>query len=338
MSCQNVPNSPNLVISSSSWTQLLQSSLAFCRSTSTLLSYKHLSRENLFVLFSEVRLNSLVSASTSRQLLTHLFPAIFHFHHYVRAPTMASPQLPPPSGSPEDTESGWQFVQRPTVSFTSLRTSGEQYLRRDSDTISDHGMHHDIRQEHFDCCHETENVNTSVEPAPEPDEATFVEYTRPASALLRVMSLLDPELIGSHLLFPVSATAEQCGYPATARNFTIARDELRQKSLISLTPGGNGLCMQRHIQDEVVTQLQANDQFCVFFVVVVEMVAASWPSGVTLQRPDESPQNRYSRWMNCEGLLPHVLKLKQTFEGMDNVDAKTCTTHHLVLLSIEVAW
>ena len=185
------------------------------------------------------------------------------------------------------------------------------------------------------------NVEAPKHSTTQSDFTCVTARDRAPSTLLKVMSFLHPAFIQSQILYPAATAAQLSGYPATQSQFVSARNKLLQQSLIGIIPGAmdfDGLLMEKEKQDQVIGHLKASDQYCAFFVVAVSMVVAVWPAETPEQKVVGDFGQRLGRWAICEGLLPHVLKLKDMFDAMEQAESGLCSTYQLVLLCSEVAW
>ena len=128
-----------------------------------------------------------------------------------------------------------------------------------------------------------------------------------ATALLQVLSLLDPGKIQESLLFRNTAHVDLSGYPESRSEYMDARAELLSGSLITKDPMRNELSIHRLVQDVVRERLSSSETAAVYRATIV-LISNNWPSIQFDKR------NEIGRLQQCEQLFPHVEKIRSIFE------------------------
>jgi hypothetical protein len=129
----------------------------------------------------------------------------------------------------------------------------------------------------------------------------------PAVALLRVLSLLDPDGIPEAILFEGADKVDLDGYPQTKSAYFDARDKLIQSSLITRNSDIDEIRIHRLVQDVVRQKMGPTDLQAVFNPVIV-LLSAVW-SFVRLDN-----RNLVTRRRICETYYPQIARLKCLFE------------------------
>ena len=129
----------------------------------------------------------------------------------------------------------------------------------------------------------------------------------PATALLQVLSFLDPDRISEMILLLNGRDVPLPDFPRSRASYCDARLELIESSLISRNIKSNELRIHRLVQD-VVRNRMGKDVTDLTFESVITLLSFAWPFAKFDDR------NLTSRMARCETLFPHVEKLRSLFE------------------------
>lgn len=127
--------------------------------------------------------------------------------------------------------------------------------------------------------------------------------SKPATALLQVLSLLDPDRIQESIMFRETKNVELPDYPKSRVDYFDARTELIQSSLISRDMKNNELRIHRLVQD-VVRERHSEEETIMVFGATITLLSNAWPF------VDFDERNEMARLKNCEQLFPHVEKMR----------------------------
>jgi hypothetical protein len=154
--------------------------------------------------------------------------------------------------------------------------------------------------------------------------------SKEATALLQVLSFLDPDRISEEILFGNTKHVDVPHYPKTRIAYFDARTELIQSSLIIRDIKNNELRIHRLVQ-EVVRKKLTDEESYVVFGSVIALLSNCWPSINFDQR------NMVDRLIKCESLFPHVERIRVLFE--DAIKSKEFKpSNRCAALFNEVAW
>ncbi|KAK4146102.1 uncharacterized protein C8A04DRAFT_26270 [Dichotomopilus funicola] len=129
-----------------------------------------------------------------------------------------------------------------------------------------------------------------------------------ARALLRVLSVLDPDTIPEDILMTGVNGVDLANYPKTMKAYFDAREELLRSSLVSRNRDLGFVKIHRLVQ-EVVRQKVSIDELRETYNAGVTLVSAVWPF------LDDSNLNRVDRLRQVQRCLPQVAALKVALEG-----------------------
>lgn len=132
------------------------------------------------------------------------------------------------------------------------------------------------------------------------------ELSPGASALLDVISLLDPDRIQEEILTVGATEANRRAYPSDRSNYQDARAELIKSSLITRKVGQQFIKVHRLVQDGARTAMDL-ERLHRTFDMAVSLLTAIWPF-VSIEW-----RHGTSRWSKCEEYLPHILRLKNFY-------------------------
>jgi hypothetical protein len=140
--------------------------------------------------------------------------------------------------------------------------------------------------------------------------------------MLQVISLLDPEFIQDSILIP-SQTMALKEFPQTESDLLDSRSDLLRHALVVRSSGGDGLQVHRLLQTVVRGRMDPNEVRNAL-LTVVNLVTSAWID------TNSSEQGRQPNPEIRDGLLPHVVRLKNfTTEMMDSED-DICTNTDFV--------
>ncbi|SPQ20325.1 4196d626-36d8-43bd-9a53-2dcfe937b147 [Thermothielavioides terrestris] len=129
----------------------------------------------------------------------------------------------------------------------------------------------------------------------------------PARALLRVLSVLDPDAIPEDILTTGVSGVDLEHYPKTEKEYIDAREELLKSSLVSWNRDLGFLKIHRLVQD-VVREKMSLDELRAAYNAAVTLVSAVWPF------LDDSNLNKVDRMRKVQRCLPQVAALKAVLQ------------------------
>ncbi|KAI1129073.1 hypothetical protein F5Y10DRAFT_277026 [Nemania abortiva] len=129
----------------------------------------------------------------------------------------------------------------------------------------------------------------------------------PAVSLLRVLSVLNSDVIYDDVLTYGAEKVFLKHYPETRADFIEARNELIKSSLVTRDPKLGSIKINRLVQDAVRHELETLELRAVYNAAVV-LVSHIWPFS------DETNLNRAARLHSVQRLLPHVLMFKSVLK------------------------
>lgn len=127
-------------------------------------------------------------------------------------------------------------------------------------------------------------------------------------ALLKVLSVLDPDRVQEQLLRSGVKEVELPNYPKTGKAYFDARADLIQSSLIKRNMATNELSIHHLVQD-VVRERMTPDELHQVFTATAILLVAVWPfvSGT------DPTRNQAWRIPLCEKFSPHINRLEVLF-------------------------
>jgi NB-ARC domain len=128
-----------------------------------------------------------------------------------------------------------------------------------------------------------------------------------STALLQVISLLDPDNIPEEILINSCGDVELDEYPKDSDDYIEARAELRETSLINRTAEKKQLSVHRLIQETAKGMMGQGRLFKVFRVAI-KLVTSAWPD------QDMKEHHSTARFSKCQQIFPSILRLKNGIE------------------------
>ena len=171
----------------------------------------------------------------------------------------------------------------------------------------------------------------------------FERLSSEARAFLELMSFLDPDCIQEDILTEAPTEMSVEHFPHNKKFYREARTELLQSSLVKRNAQSKELSMHRLVQDAVRAKLdQGHVQ--AYFRFAVHLLWTAWPSAMpkpsrqlfSMQQKASNERLLVSRWPLCATLYPHVLRLKQLWESIN--DSSTDTRLQFASLLNDAAW
>ena len=147
-----------------------------------------------------------------------------------------------------------------------------------------------------------------------------------SSALLKVISFLDPDRIQELILKMSIHRNHMEDYPKTVAEYEIARSELINSPKIWETALAGEILTEKQIQDDVRNKLSPEELFAVLNTVTA-FLSAVWPFNSFEDR---------KQWETCEKYMPHCARvrdlwLKAPKHGND-------TTFATAILFNDIGW
>ncbi|KAJ6028426.1 tetratricopeptide repeat domain-containing protein [Penicillium herquei] len=175
----------------------------------------------------------------------------------------------------------------------------------------------------------------------------FEKLSAEAKILLKIMLLLDPDVIQESILFDAAALM----FPSetfTRPKFNEARTELSQSSLIRREKKKSEISdfhisIHRLVQDAVRASM-SNEDISSIFETMVQLLWQAWPPGMPaptkpsllLQHKVADMRWSMSRYPLCVALYPHLLRLKQMWSQV--IDCSDSTKIRFAALLTDAAW
>ena len=171
----------------------------------------------------------------------------------------------------------------------------------------------------------------------------FERLNSEARAFLELMSFLDPDCIQEDILAEAPTEMSVEHFPHNKKLFREARTELLQSSLVKRNAQSKELSMHRLVQDAVRAKLD-REHVQAYFRFAVHLLWTAWPSAMpkpsrqmfSMQQKASNKRLLVSRWPLCAALYPHVLRLKQLWESIN--DISTDTRLQFAALLNDAAW
>lgn len=130
------------------------------------------------------------------------------------------------------------------------------------------------------------------------------DFTESASNLLGICAMLDPDCIQERIFKDVTLRKDG---PKSQIAYVDARAELLSQSLLRRNTDQKELYIHRVIQDTIRNKMTAPEAIKAF-LDAVDLVCRA----LNIKKVDE--RDNLKMWRTCEGMLPHVLHLKDLFE------------------------
>lgn len=158
----------------------------------------------------------------------------------------------------------------------------------------------------------------------------FEKLNPEAKAFLEFMSFLDPDCIQEHILAEAPTEMSVEPFPHNKKRYREARTGLLQSSLVKRNAQSKELSMHRLVQDAVRAKLD-REQVQAYFTFAVHLLWTAWPSAMpkpsrqmfSTQQKASDKRLLISGWPLCAALYPHVLRLKQLWESMNETSTET---------------
>ena len=171
----------------------------------------------------------------------------------------------------------------------------------------------------------------------------FERLNSEARALLELMSFLDPDCIQEDIMAEAPTEMSVEHFPHNKKLYREARTELLQSSLVRRNAQSKELSMHRLVQDAVRAKLDRG-HVQAYFRLAVNLLWTAWPSAMpkpsrqmfSMQQKENNKRLLVSRWPLCAALYPHVLRLKQLWESIN--DSSTDTRLQFAALLNDAAW
>lgn len=159
------------------------------------------------------------------------------------------------------------------------------------------------------------------------------------AALLSIISLLSPDAIPEFVLEDEDENARWSNYPS-GDNYVWTISELEKSSTVNRTTSArlSEITIHSLIQEVVRSQLLEHEaQFVQAFKTVVRLLMAKWPQE-TKPTTYWCEYAKFSRWEQCNLLLPHLSRVRKIFELLhEKTKVSAIFEEYLYLLS-EVSW
>ena len=158
--------------------------------------------------------------------------------------------------------------------------------------------------------------------------------------ILSITSILDPVCIQEEILVLGSLDSEFAfpGFPTVKSAYFRDLAELTQSSILSRNADQKELSIHRVVQDVVKSRLlQSEEDFTTVFKATVTLLSSQWPF-VTKPVIGRPKYQEVDRWDQCEKILPHTIKLRDTFEHINEAMQAQCATRALAWLLADSAW
>jgi hypothetical protein len=154
--------------------------------------------------------------------------------------------------------------------------------------------------------------------------------------ILSVASLLDQDSIPEAILTTWAPGEELPDFPQSKMAYLRDLAELVQSSIVRRDTAQNELSIHRVVQDVVRSQLRhGKDSLGAVFEVTAKLLSAVWP--FVTKREGYPYADRIDRWGQCDKILPHIVRMRQVFEDLDDSEKSRCSTSTLAWLFAEAA-
>lgn len=164
-----------------------------------------------------------------------------------------------------------------------------------------------------------------------------------ARQLLELVSFLDPDAVGEDLLMKALMQLLSEAAPFKKRDYTKARADLLQSSLIQRDKQKQQISVHRTVQDVIFATMDVTKKR-IMFDQVVRILWADWPSA--MPKPSKEPdlpqpkstggRLHVGRWPVCAAIYPHVLRMHQLWSAISGLSE--ATRLHFAKLLNEAAW
>ncbi|KAF4307943.1 putative tetratricopeptide repeat domain-containing protein [Botryosphaeria dothidea] len=165
-----------------------------------------------------------------------------------------------------------------------------------------------------------------------------LESLKHGRALLDILSLLDPDEIPEAILTAFLSSKNGSkdppilyDYPRSTNHYQRARTELLQSSLIFRERAMKSIIVHRMVQDVARAKMTA-PRLRLTFSTCLHLVSAIWPFEAFGWR------HGIAIWSACEELFPHVMKLKDFSEKLEDLDSDASSMFQLARLLTDAGW
>jgi hypothetical protein len=132
-----------------------------------------------------------------------------------------------------------------------------------------------------------------------------------ATALLNVISFLDPECIQEEILTGTFLDIKMLDYPKSKREYHQVLPRLLQSSIVQRNAIRGELRVHRLVQDVARARMQNSPGLSdTVFDVAVQLLSSVFPF---ITRGSVGRAHKVERWAQCAKLLPHITHLKQIY-------------------------
>ena len=166
-------------------------------------------------------------------------------------------------------------------------------------------------------------------------EWTLQNLTVGSSALLKLLSFLDPDCITSDLLKNGIQTVPICDYPKSEMSYTNDLDRLVQSTLVTQSSDRAELRTHRLIQDVALAQIRLAGEMGLYFDAAVNLIWTEFPR---ITRGGIGRAHNVDRWKKCAQLFPHISRLRQFFVNFEDPKQKPRSLIKLADLLNEAGW
>ncbi|MCJ1382412.1 hypothetical protein MMC17_005525 [Xylographa soralifera] len=161
--------------------------------------------------------------------------------------------------------------------------------------------------------------------------AWAVESLKEGAILLDLLALFDPDGIQESIFTTAPSLVSMEGFPKSSVAYQRARSELFRSSLVTRDRTETKLIIHRLIQDTARSQM-SQDRFGVVFSAAVVLLCSVWPFDTSAW------QHGVARWILCEELFPHVLRLRQFSQRFVQLDGNYEAKVQFARLLSDAGW
>lgn len=206
-------------------------------------------------------------------------------------------------------------------------------MTRQDLSFEEFAARYDEEEAHRDLFHLSFDISTRPEAYVHTVASVWaLENLKKGSGLLAVLSMLDPDGIPEKMLEQSVGKISHANFPSTATDYQTARSELLNSCLISKDREAKKILVHRLIQDGTRARM-TKDQFIAAFSAATEAVCNVWPS------TGFGTRHNVDRWMECEELSPHVIRLKNRFSRLSQAARAVLAENlHFAHLLNEFGW
>jgi hypothetical protein len=157
------------------------------------------------------------------------------------------------------------------------------------------------------------------------------DLSSPATDLLHVISLLDPDCIQEEILTSKISAKQLDNWPFNYNKYTEARTELSKSSLVRRNKDLNQLRVHRLVQDVTRNQM-TEERLKVVFEFIVELLITVWPSDPV------KFSHTTSAWKTGEMVIRHIMKLDEFYSGHKEMVESTNNKDMFAELLKQAGW